>query len=164
MFSRSGKSTNNQYVVFQNKGDNEVESKVAKIIYRGDDQNNRNKKKGLEDVSENSSENDEDESVPNDFKTKVQDNKPLTNKKGDDQKNGAGASGGQQQASGNYVGLTRAQILNEQKMELKKNSIQAEMIKIQHQIAEQKLSENQKIRRMLKAQQGKKAKITTKDV
>jgi hypothetical protein len=71
MFSRSGKSTNNQYVVFQNKGDNEVESKVAKIIYRGDDQNNRNKKKGLEDVSENSSENDEDESVPNDFKTKV---------------------------------------------------------------------------------------------
>ena len=72
MFSRSGKSPTSQYIVFQNKKDNEVESKVAKIIYRGDDQP-KNKKKGLEGVSENSSENDddEDESCPNDFKTKV---------------------------------------------------------------------------------------------
>jgi hypothetical protein len=60
MFSRSGKSTSSQYLVFQSKKENEIESKVAKIIYRGDD--NRTKKNNeLEGVEENSSEEDEDD-------------------------------------------------------------------------------------------------------
>ena len=36
MLSRPGKSTTALYMAFQNKDDNQAESKVAQIIYRGD--------------------------------------------------------------------------------------------------------------------------------
>ena len=83
MFSRSGKSTASQYIVFQNKKENDAESKVAKIIYRGDDSKGPGKKQGLEGVSEQSSESDDDEgSVPHDFQSKAQDTKIPAKKDG----------------------------------------------------------------------------------
>ena len=38
MFSRSGKSTSSNYLVFQNKSSNTAQSKVASIIYRDKEQ------------------------------------------------------------------------------------------------------------------------------
>jgi len=49
-------------------------------------------------------------------------------------------------------------------MELKKNLIEFEMTKIEREIAERKLTKNQRVKADLKAQLGKNASVSNKDV
>ena len=142
MLSRSGKSTSSNYLAFQNKSLNTAQSKVAEIIHRDK----------VQQINEQEDEG-EDEALINDFSQKMNTlngsqptpSKPL--KKTDPEESG----------------MSRAQKLNEQRMEARKQTLEIEMKKISNSIAEQKLTKSQQIKRMLK-QQGGKSKITEKDV
>ena len=60
-------------MAFQNKDANQAESKVAKLIYRGDESKNKRNKGTLNDVEEVDSGDDDfgEDGTPDDFKQKM---------------------------------------------------------------------------------------------